>query len=126
MRNVLTFFPEICITLITAYLAFESIYAAITSGSGILNYVIAGIFILLLAGIIAQFYWRNIIVSTIYSLLYGIGSLYMILAVLSEYSEFPAGDPNRFTLLIVGTLLFGGLGVLCIIMPWKYKKLQTE
>jgi hypothetical protein len=72
--------------------------------------------------IIGQFLWKNIYLSLYLSIIYGFFSIYMLLAVFSEYTEFPAGDPAGIRLLMTGFLIFGGIGLLAFIMPWKYRK----
>jgi polyferredoxin len=63
-----------------------------------------------------QMYFKRVALS----ILLGVGGLFMILAVLSEYSEFPAGDTEGLKLLLIGVLLFVILTVMAFILPRKY------
>ena len=49
---------------------------------------------------------NNLILTLLSSSIIGLLSIYMMLAVISEYREFPAGDAEGKTLLIVGLSIF--------------------
>ena len=65
---------------------------------------------------------KNKTMALFASLLIGIGSLYMIFAVLSEYSEFPRGDANGLKLLLTGAIIFLSTLLISILLPIKYFK----
>ncbi|WP_350455815.1 hypothetical protein, partial [Macellibacteroides fermentans] len=65
---------------------------------------------------------KNKTMALFASLLIGVGSLYMIFAVLSEYSEFPRGDANGFKLLLTGAIIFLSTLLISILLPIKYFK----
>lgn len=65
---------------------------------------------------------KNKTMALFASLLIGIGSLYMIFAVLSEYSEFPRGDANGLKLLLTGATIFLSTLLISILLPIKYFK----
>lgn len=83
------------------------------------SFVIVVVLIGLLAG---QFYWKNFRLGMTLSVIFMAGSFFMILALLSEFSEFPAGDPEGIRMLLVGSLIFIPSGILAAVMPWKYRK----
>lgn len=64
--------------------------------------------------------WKNKVFAIIVSSLFGIGSCYMILAVISEFREFPAGSSDGIKLLLIGCLLFIFLLVMSFLLPQKY------
>lgn len=67
--------------------------------------LIAATLIVLLA---IQFIKRNCWIDFYLGILFAFGSFWMILAMLSEYQEFPLGtEPRAMLLLGVGGLLFG-------------------
>ncbi|GEM_PF-2091778 len=120
LQKAWTFLPEICITIIVLLLFINSVLVLFSQESSSMPYYIIGVELILLVSCIGQFFWRNTIISIIHSMLFGLGSIYMILAAFSEYSEFPAGDPAGIRLLIVGLLLFGSLAIIAFVMPVKY------
>ena len=125
LKTIWRFLPEICITGLLFACLMDGIYAFFSKGWDTSMWIGYGIVAVVLACSIGQFYWKSLAVSFFFSAVFGLGSLYMLLAVLSEYSEFPAGDPKGMELLLVGTLLFGGLALLSFIMPWKYLMTQA-
>jgi len=120
--KVWTFFPEICCTLISLYCVIDSSYAVVTKGIDVFSPVLLGGLYVLLFCCVGQFFWQNKVVSVIQSVIFGLGSIYMLLAVLSEYYKFTTGDPEGLVLLLMGFILFGGTALLSFIMPWKYLK----
>jgi len=64
--------------------------------------------------------WKNKYFALSLSVILGLVSFYMILAVLSEYKEFPSGDRNGLQLLFVGGLIFISLLTVSIFLPRKY------
>ena len=65
---------------------------------------------------------KNKTMALFASLLIGIGSIYMIFAVLSECSEFPRGDANGLKLLLTGAIIFLSTLLISILLPIKYFK----
>ena len=64
--------------------------------------------------------WKNKYFALTLSILLGTASVYMLLAVFSEYHEFPAGDVKGFQLLFIGVLVFTSLLAVAILLPRKY------
>jgi hypothetical protein len=85
-------------------------------GASTVNYLMIAIIGLLLTLVV----WRNKILAVALSILLGAGGLFMILAVISEYREFPAGDPEGIKLLLIGVLLFATFAAMALILPKKY------
>ncbi len=61
-----------------------------------------------------------ILLGSTLAMLFVMGSLYMFLALLSEYSEFPTATGEAIQMLVVGTLIFGSSFVMGIVMLVKY------
>ncbi|MDH6535325.1 hypothetical protein D0T51_09115 [Parabacteroides sp. 52] len=126
LRFIWTFLPEITISTLALLGIMDFIIALFKDCITPLLYVSLFFWIIILASHIGQFFWKNLTVSMVSSILFGLGSLYMVLAVVSEYSEFPAGDPEGLRLLLVGISLFGGLAIMAFIMPWKYIRMYQK
>lgn len=120
LQKAWTFLPEICITIIVLLIFINSLSVLFSQESSSMSYYIIGVEFILLVSCIGQFFWKNIVISIIHSMLFGWSSIYMMLAVFSEYSEFPMGDPEGIRLLVVGLLLFGILAIIAFVMPVKY------
>ena len=75
--------------------------------------------------VITLLIWKNKYFAFCISFLLGCVSFYFILALLSEFGEFPAGSSDGIRMLLIGGLLFGGLLIVSIIMPIKYFKKRT-
>jgi len=120
IKKVWCFLPEICITAALLAVFGDLIYSMIREGVGLLSSVMLVTVAVLLACSIGQFFWKKLVISFIYSILFGFGSIYMTLALISEYREFPAGDPQGIQMLLFGFFLFGGMAFVSFIMPWKY------
>lgn len=120
LKRALCYIPEVIFLSILAVIAAGSII--IPSGS--VNYTAILINVLAFAYILTVIILKNKYLILLTSFLLAIGCLYMILAVLSEFHEFPAGDPKGKTLLITGISIFLGLFAMAVIMPLKYFKRQ--
>lgn len=64
--------------------------------------------------------WKNKYLALVIAIVLGAVSLFFMLAVFAEYSEFPSGNKDGWQLLLTGTLLFGSLFAISLIMPRKY------
>jgi hypothetical protein len=73
---------------------------------------------LLIMGVLVL--WKNKYLALIISVLLGLVSMYFILALFSEFREFPAGSKEGMNMLITGLLIFGSLIILSVMMPIKY------
>ncbi|MDR1880929.1 MAG: hypothetical protein LBQ78_08350 [Tannerellaceae bacterium] len=110
-KKVLSYLPEVSLMLMAGWWFLDNLLGAST-----VNYIMIAIIGLLLTLIV----WRNKILAVALSILLGAGSLFMILAVLSEYGEFPTGDPEGRKLLLIGVLIFVTLTVMALVLPRKY------
>ena len=105
LKTALQYFPEVSLLLFSIGWTIGSI-----------NYVA----MVLIAVVSILLFCKNRILAFVLSILLGFGSLWMIGAVLSEYREFPLGDPAGTKLLLTGSLLFLFTLAMSIIMPFKY------
>lgn len=112
VKKILSYLPEVSILAIALGWFIENILAT----PSYFNYLMLAIIVLISALII----WRIKAFAITLSVLIGLGSFYMLLAVLSEYSEFPKGDPDGHKLLFTGLLIIASLITMSIIMPIKY------
>lgn len=70
--------------------------------------------------------WRNKYLALAFSAILGFCSFYMIFAVVSEYKEFPPGDPDGLRLLLTGGFIFCSLFAISLFLPGKYLRGSTE
>lgn len=113
IKDGLYYIPEILILLVSVYWFLDGLL-----GSSYINYLMLGI-IAFISGLIIL---KNKFMALFMSIIIGLGSLYMILAVVSEYSEFPAGSAEGLKLLLTGTSIFVTTIIMSIILPIKYFK----
>lgn len=71
-----------------------------------------------------QVIYKKVISGLIIASLFILLNLYMILALISELSEFTEANENYNQLLIFGTLFFGLNLTSGAFMIWKYLKIQ--
>ena len=107
------YIPEVFIVLVAIYWFLDGLLA--TSN---INYLMLAVILFMSLLVIL----KNKTMALFASLLIGVGSLYMIFAVLSEYSEFPRGDANGLKLLLTGTIIFLSTLLISILLPIKYFK----
>ena len=107
------YIPEVFIVLMAIYWFLDGLLA--TSN---INYLMLAVILFMSLLVIL----KNKTMALFASLLIGIGSLYMIFAVLSEYSEFPRGDANGLKLLLTGAIIFLSTLLISILLPIKYFK----
>ena len=81
--------------------------------------------ILLVAVLLALFKWEMKILGVIVSLVFLILSLYMVLALLSELSEFPSFSTDSKIMLGVGAAWLGLNIILAFLMLIKWAKHQS-
>ncbi len=118
VKRVLSYLPEILILLTAVYWFADNLSAP----SSRINYLMIGI-ILFISGLLIL---KNKTMALFLSLALGVGSIYMLLAVLSEYKEFPAGSPEGLKLLLIGTLLFSIILLSAVFLPIKYFRNNKE
>ena len=77
-------------------------------------------FLILSVAVVALLIWKSKLLAGLYSVVLGLGSTYMILALLSEFREFPAGDPEGLKMLIVGGVLILCAQFIAVSLALKY------
>lgn len=110
-KKYLLLIPEILIMLLSAYWFLDNYL-----GRGVINPFALGVFLILLAQVIFQNKFIGMFMATITSLF----SLYMVLAVISEFREFPTVTAEAMRLLLFGLLFCMLLFASSIIMIYKF------
>jgi len=120
LKKGLKYIPEILLLAFGVYtLLFDLIYSSSFS-------LINGIIIFGMITILTLLIWKNKYLAFYTSMILGFVSFYFLLALLSEFSEFPAGSKDGRFMLLIGSLIFGGLLIISIIMPIKYFKMRGK
>lgn len=88
--------------------------------------IINPIAIILIAGLILQIIYKNQIVGIIIPCLLILICFYMLLALMSEFNEFPTFNSEAKTLLFVGLSYFISTMVVSGIMIYKYAIIETK
>ena len=112
-KLALSYVPEISILAIAISWIVADFFMGTTSA---LNYVLLGVIVF----IAVMIKWKIKALAISFAVILGIGSLFMLLAVLSEFREFPQGDPEGLKLLLIGSSIFIGTLVISVWMPQKY------
>ena len=107
------YIPEVFIVLVAIYWFLDGLLT-----TSYINYLMLAVILFMSLLVIL----KNKTMALFASLLIGIGSIYMIFAVLSEYSEFPRGDANGLKLLLTGAIIFLSTLLISILLPIKYFK----
>lgn len=107
------YIPEVFIVLVAIYWFLDGLLT-----TSYINYLMLAVILFMSLLVIL----KNKTMALFASLLIGLGSLYMIFAVLSEYSEFPRGDANGLKLLLTGAIIFLSTLLISILLPIKYFK----
>ncbi|GEM_PF-317850 len=107
-KAILSLVPEI-------YLICATVYYWILTGTA-LNPFAIGLLLVLVFQLLSKKRIPGLIISSIFILL----NLYMVLALLSELSEFEEPTGNYWKLLVVGALFLGLNLVMGGAMLWKY------
>ena len=107
------YIPEVFIVLVAIYWFLDGLLV-----TSYINYLMLAVILFMSLLVIL----KNKTMALFASLLIGIGSIYMIFAVLSECSEFPRGDANGLKLLLTGAIIFLSTLLISILLPIKYFK----
>ena len=107
------YIPEAFIVLVAIYWFIDGLLE-----TSYINYLMLAVILFMSLLVIL----KNKTMALFASLLIGIGSIYMIFAVLSECSEFPRGDANGLKLLLTGATIFLSTLLISILLPIKYFK----
>jgi hypothetical protein len=111
VKMILPYLPEILL-----FIAAGITFMGDLIWTSTVNYFMLGCLLLLSTLII----WKDKYFAFIISIILGLGSFYMLIAVLSAYSKFPAGDRDGLQLLVVGMSIFTSLLVIALFLPMKY------
>ena len=99
---------EIWFIIILSFPAWDINSSLITKGWDTSHFIVSLLFALLIVLLIKQIFQKTEWISLLFGFLLSFASLYMIGALLSEYSEFPTGtEPNAILMLTVGGGIFG-------------------
>lgn len=108
MRTIAHSISEIWYIIIFSVITWDINYSLIKKGWDTSSFLSLLFFALLIALLIKQIFRRTGWISLLFGFIFSFVSLYMIGALLSEYSEFPTGtESNAIWMLIVGGTLFG-------------------
>ena len=107
------YIPEVFIVLVAIYWFLDGLLE-----TSYINYLMLAVILFVSLLVIL----KNKTMALFASLLIGIGSIYMIFEVLSEYNEFPRGDANGLKLLLTGAIIFLSTLLISILLPIKYFK----
>lgn len=117
MKSKLLFLPESLLLVLSVFWFFEAYFY-----DGFVNFLA-----LFFASILLfQLFYKNKIIGFALAILLLILSLYLVLAVVAEYNEFPTQSKDALTLLIVGLILSVVLLVLGVALFYKYLKLKAN
>lgn len=111
-KKIASYLPELSIITLASLWFLDNLIGTRSNINYFMIAIIALILILML--------WRNRIYAILISIVLGLASFYMVLAVFSEFREFPSGHPDGIQLLVVGLLIFLGLAITAGFMPMKY------
>lgn len=117
LKNVLSFLPEAILLSMTSFMLIADLLK-----SSSVNYIV----LVLIGLILGMIFLKNKYIAILISSVIALGSAYMLLAVLSEYYEFPAGDTEGIKMLLFGFLLFVSVIILAVVMPFKYFRKKEE
>jgi len=95
-----------------------TMYISISFQHGI-NIVFYCLFVLLIVLLIGQFYWKNLALALWLAVMLGLGSVWMVLAALSDLVKMSNTDKGYYGLMFA-LFIFIGLTVTAISMPFKY------
>ena len=123
LKSVLSFWQEIVFIIVIGFLVYGITINMAVAFQQVVNIVFYGIFIVLIACLIGQFYWKNLILGLQLAVLLGFGSIWMALAVMSDIAKLNKGGGAVFELTFAFVLSIG-LIIAAISMPRKYINLR--
>jgi hypothetical protein len=98
-----------------AFILLAILWIVDTAASGVFNYPMSA----LLAVLLLQLFISSRLLGAMLSLILLVGSFYMELAVLSDFIQFPEKNDKAWTLLIVGTMIFGSAMIAACLLLRK-------
>ena len=121
LKPILKFWQEIVFLIVLGILLVGITMNISVAFKQVVNIVFYSIFVLLLIGLIGQFYWKNSNLAFCLAVIFGLGSTYTILAALSDLSKMANADEG-YTYTVFCLFLSMGLTAIAISMPFKYLK----
>ncbi|MDL2278307.1 hypothetical protein LJC57_06905 [Parabacteroides sp. OttesenSCG-928-G07] len=121
LKSTLYFWQEIIFVIMLGVLIGRITMNISISFQYKINIAFYCLFVLLLACLIGQFYWKNSFLSLWLAVILGLGSVYMILASLSDLAKM-ANTDDSYLYTLFCLFLSIGLTVIAISMPLKYLK----
>jgi hypothetical protein len=115
------FWQEIIFALALAPLVFGMTMNASKAFHQVFNIISYCIFILLIACLVGQFYWKSLILSIWLACLFGLGSIYMTIGWLVELVKMKPAEEG-YVLAMFALFFSLGLTAVSISMPFKYMK----
>jgi VIT1/CCC1 family predicted Fe2+/Mn2+ transporter len=112
MKKYLLILPEVILIVISVYWLAENYLG----NNQYFNFYAFGILILL----ILQLFFQNKYVGFTIATLIALFSLYMVLAVISEFHEFPTASVEATKLLSIGLLLCFFMFASSVVMFYKF------
>ena len=121
LKSALYFWQEIIFIIAVGILVIGITMNISISFQYKMNIVFYCLFVLLLIGLIGQFYWKKLVLSLWLAVILGLGSAYMILAALSDLVKMAHTDEG-YLYTVFCLFLSVGLTAIAILMPFKYIK----
>ena len=121
LKSVLRFWQEIIFLVVVGYLVVGITMNSAVAFKQAINIAFYGFFVLLLICLIGQFYWKSLPLALWLAVILGFGSMWMIMAALSGLAKMNNSEAG-FINTIIALLLFVGMTVVAISMPFKYIK----
>ena len=117
-------FRSIIFLVVVGYLVVGITMNSTVAFKQAINIVFYGFFVLLLICLIGQFYWKSLPLALWLAVILGLGSMWMIMAALSDLVKMSNSEAGYIE-TIIALLLFVGMTVVAISMPIKYIKSET-
>ena len=125
LKTALKFWQEIVFIIAIGIIVFGMTINRKVSFQHEGNIIFYCIFVLLLACLVGQFFWKSFALSLWLAVILGLGSMYMIIAIWYDYTEMANknGDYHDAIFgLTFGLFLAVGLTITAVLMPVKYYK----
>jgi len=121
LKSALNFWQEIVLIMGLGVLVFGMTMNAAVAFKQVINIVFYCIFVSLLICLIGQFFWKNFVLALWLAVQLGFGSVWMILAALSDLAKM-SNTEGGFLYTIFALFVSIVLTITAISMPFKYSK----
>ena len=125
LKTVLKFWQEIVFIIAIGIIVFGITMNMKVSFQHVGNIIFYCIFVLLLACLVGQFFWKSFALSLWLAVILGLGSMFMFMAIWSDYTKIANKDGDYHDAIVgltFGFFLAIGLTITAILMPVKYFK----